>query len=182
MSNIDNIIDKIKSDSDIAAQDIIENAREEAKKLLEDTEKNAKLEAENIIKNAEEEAKNLESKIIENAKLKARDNVLFNRNKMVDRIFDLAREKFHNLTEDEYIKYLEIAFKKVGDENALVTVADRYKDAVSKKTDLNLSDKSLDEGFLIETGDITYNGNFNELVDMEYYRFDKHYFKELFND
>ena len=102
-SNIDNIIDKIKLDSDKEAEKILGEARREAKLILSNRNLQAEEKAREIEKKAHFEAEEIGIKQKESTNLKARDRVLSAKNKLVDKIFDLAHKELLNLSNEEFL-------------------------------------------------------------------------------
>ena len=112
MSNLDNIINEILQDAEKESKQIKENANQESKALVEKSKQEANKVSEKIIEKAKSEAEQIKDKVISNAKLNSRDKVLVAKQKMIDKVFDMANEKLENLEHDRYLLFIEESIKK----------------------------------------------------------------------
>ena len=179
-SNIDNIIDKIKLDSDKEAEKILSEARREAKLILSNREVQAEEKAKEIEKKAHFEAEEIGIKQKESTNLKARDRVLSAKNKLVDKIFDLAHKELLNLSNEEFLDSIKKSIENLKLENPTLIVPDKYREYIYKNTDYKISDEKIEEGYKLDVGDVVYNNDFKDLIDDQYFKFDNKYFEGLF--
>lgn len=179
-SNIDNIIDKIKLDSDKEAEKILSEARREAKLILSNRNLQAEEKAREIEKKAHFEAEEIGIKQKESTNLKARDRVLSAKNKLVDKIFDLAHKELLNLSNEEFLDSIKKSIENLKLENPTLIVPDKYREYISKNTDYKISDEKIEEGYKLDAGDVVYNNDFKDLIDDQYFKFDNKYFEGLF--
>ena len=179
-SNIDNIIDKIKLDSDKEAEQILNEAKKKASLILSNIEVQAEEKAKEIERRAYFEAEEIEIKQKESTNLKARDRVLSAKNKLVDKIFDLAHKELLNLSDEEFLDSIKKSIENLKLENPTPTVPDKYREYISKNTDYKISDEKVEEGYKLDVGDVVYNNDFKDLIDDQYFKFDNKYFEGLF--
>ena len=97
MSNLDNIINKILQDAQDEAKKIIEEVESEIAVLVGDSENKAQLEADKIVEKSRLESMQLKDRIISNSNLIARDMVLVAKQEVISMVFDRAKEKLKNL-------------------------------------------------------------------------------------
>lgn len=179
-SNIDNIIDKIKLDSDKEAEQILNEAKKKASLILINIEVQAEEKAKEIERRAYFEAEEIEIKQKESTNLKARDRVLSAKNKLVDKIFDLAHKELLNLSDEEFLDSIKKSIENLKLENPTLIVPDKYREYISKNTDYKISDEKVEEGYKLDVGDVVYNNDFKDLIDDQYFKFDNKYFEGLF--
>ena len=179
-SNIDNIIDKIKLDSDKEAEQILNEAKKKASLILSNIEVQAEEKAKEIERRAYFEAEEIEIKQKESTNLKARDRVLSAKNKLVDKIFDLAYKELLNLSNEEFLDSIKKSIENLKLENPTLILPDKYREYISKNTDYKISDEKVEEGYKLDVGDVVYNNDFKDLIDDQYFKFDNKYFEGLF--
>lgn len=179
-SNIDNIIDKIKLDSDKEAEQILNEAKKKASLILSNIEVQAEEKAKEIERRAYFEAEEIEIKQKESTNLKARDRVLSAKNKLVDKIFDLAHKELLNLSDEEFLDSIKKSIENLKLESPTLIVPDKYREYISKNTDYKISDEKVEEGYKLDVGDVVYNNDFKDLIDDQYFKFDNKYFEGLF--
>ncbi|MGO1580571.1 MAG: V-type ATP synthase subunit E [Peptoniphilaceae bacterium] len=184
MSSIDNIINKLKEDSHKQNEKIIENAESEAKKLIDEAEKKAREEYHSIIRKAETEKEQIKSKAISSAELKARDMVLKSKNEIIQKVFEIVLERLNNLPEDDYLKYLKnsVVGLKLSP-NAILKVPNKYLGEVKESgLGINISEESIENGFIIEDTNVIYNNKFENIIDSKKTELEVEIFEKLFKD
>lgn len=170
MSNLDNIIDKIESTAKETASEILNKAEIENKTKLDEeiieTEKIAK----EIIRRAEEDSLQIKDTVTASVNREARDIVLTAKQDVVDKVFDLAKERLVNISDSDF-------------KNVLVNFLEKYEipdgAIVEVPKNRNISDiggvsivevEGLRSGFRILKDGISDNYDFEKLVD--YFRED----------
>lgn len=171
MSNLENLTRKILDDANNRASIIMEDSKKVNKEIIDRKVNEANIEKDKIIDNAISEANLLKERVISNTELKIRNKKLEAKQEVIERVFDLAKAKLKDISEDDFSNYLSNTLKNVnlqGDE--VLVVPERMR---TKVTSLGLPvqismDKTVDSGFLVQGEDIILNYDFNSLVD--YYR------------
>lgn len=171
MSNLENITQKILDDAKSQSSIIEEESNSVNEKIINSKIREANEEKKKMLNRAVSEASLLKERTISNAELRARDEKLRAKQEIVERVFDMAKERLKNLSEDKYISYLKATLKSLelkGGET--IVVPKRMK---SKVKGLGLrpeisEDETVDSGFLLKDKGTTLNYTFDSLV--EHYR------------
>ncbi|EFI41635.1 V-type ATP synthase subunit E [Peptoniphilus sp. oral taxon 386] len=182
MSNLDNLINKIETDSVKKSEEILSQANQKASEIISENEERAKTEAKKIIDRANKDSEKILDKAISGAELKARDMVLEAEQKIVDRVFETVIDRLENLSDEEYITYVKNSIANVKlTSNSVLIVPERYKQAV-KNADfgIEISDESVKSGFALLMGNILYNNKFEDIVEVKKSDFEMEVFEKLF--
>ncbi len=182
VSNMDNIIEKIGKDAQVEAEKILDAAKKEQQSIIQRAEEEARQRAQDIIAKAEYEAKALIAKIIESSKLKARDKVLDSKNTVIDRTFDLAYKELTNMSDEDFMKFINNFVDNVDSEGGVLVVPEKYKDYVKAHSNLEVSEDHVRDGFLLEKEKITYNNRFKNLVYQLKFKLTGEYFEDIFKE
>jgi V/A-type H+-transporting ATPase subunit E len=83
----------ILKEADVDAEQLREDAKTKADAILQRAREEAEKERNQILEQAQQEAERLRSQVVANAQLKARTMELEHREKLLDRVFDAARQK-----------------------------------------------------------------------------------------
>lgn len=185
MSNLQNLTEKILEEARIKAEALISDAEAfnndtVSKKVREAEEKKAKL-----LEKAVFEANLLKERIIGNAEVISRNEILSEKQKVIEMVFSEAKNKLKSLPENEYVDFLQKTLSSLeltGDETLVVT--DAAKDAVKR---LGLKQKiseteSVESGFLVKDQKVSLNFNFNDMVDFYRDELVKEVANSLFKD
>lgn len=111
MSNLDNIIDEILQDAKNESEKIVEDAKSEVENLVGKTESEAQKNADKIIEKARVEGAQSKDRIISNSSLTARDMILVAKQEMINKVFELTKEKLKTLNHEDYLKFVENSLK-----------------------------------------------------------------------
>ncbi len=166
MSNLENITHKILDDAkkQVAAIKVETGAQIES--IVKAKVDEATRVKERMLERAELDAVSTKDKIISAASLKSRDQQLMAKQRVMDKVFELAKEKLKNLSDDEYKKFVDEKLGLMelnGDE---VIIPQSGKESLFKGSKLKVSDsETVESGFAIVSGKTVINQNFNDLVD-----------------
>lgn len=105
--SVNDIIEKIKSDSDATADEILAEARGRAEEKLADARRRAEEAARERHDEAEREAETVHVRTLALARLAARDAKLACKQAIVERVFEKAADKIKALDPGAYAKLLE---------------------------------------------------------------------------
>lgn len=168
MSNLDNLTQKILDDSRNEAASIIEESERLTQELINSKIKEANDKKSRILEKAALEAAMIKDRVISNAELSARDEILKAKQNIISKVFSSAKDKLKNINEEDYIKFLKnrlSTIKLKGSE--VLIVPERMREKV-KKLGLNPSvsgSETVESGFLLKDGNIVMNFSFDSLVD-----------------
>lgn len=171
MSNLENLVQRILDDAKEKANQIMEEANKAKEEIIALKEKEALDNKKKIIERAKREADLAKERIISGAELKVRNEKLLAKQKVLDRVFNLAKERLRALEEDKYISFLQNVIKGLNLKGDEVLVVPEHMKATVKELGIhpNVSeDESVDSGFLIKDKGIILNYTFDSLV--EHYR------------
>ena len=185
MSNIDNIISKLKEE----AAEKINNIKAESESRSDHERKTiievATVEVENIMAKAKLESEQRYDRIISGAELKVRDQRLMEQQKLFDRILDLAKDKLNKSTDSEFAKSIEKALANIKSDDTVTLVVPKERVTGLKNLNLNAKiseDEFTDNGFVINSGRMSYNFKINDLISAKRQELELELAKKLFND
>lgn len=168
MSNLDNLIQKIKMDAQSQADQIQKEADKKKEEIVNGQVKLALEEKSKIIEKAEKDAEVIKSRILSNADLKVRDEVLKAKQEVIDKVFLLAKEKLTSLDDKEYSEFIKNQINTLdltGDE--IVIVPENRRDLVNN-LGLNLKvseEETINSGFAVVNKNVKLNFSFETLID-----------------
>lgn len=151
----------ILKEADVDAEQIREDAKAKANAILQRAREEAEKERKEILDQARQEAERLRSQVVANAQLKARTLELEHREKLLDRVFDAAKQKLPSIQKRaDYNKFATQLLRE-----ALVQLkaskAQVQADEVTRKALSNgaLSELSKELNAEIEMGDPLEEGS-----------------------
>ncbi|WP_127837152.1 V-type ATP synthase subunit E [Clostridium prolinivorans] len=176
--SIKNITDKILSDANSKKTEILNSAKEEASKIIENKINEAKDLEKQLLAKAHEEAVSSKSRIIQSAELKVRNEKLSAKHSVIEKSFELALENLKNLNKEDFLNFLKTMLKenKVTGNGVLRVNENRYSiftsevlQWINSELGLNLVlGKTLnkeEDGFIVEQNGTILNCTFKALVD-----------------
>lgn len=168
MSNLDNIIDEILQDAENESKKVVEDAKSEVAVLVGKTESEAQKKADKIIEKAKVEATQSKERIISNSSLTARDMVLVAKQEMINKVFELTKEKLKTLNHDDYLKIVENSLKalEVREDSEIILTENEKKLAGEKLFGIKVADETVESGFSLKNGKIILNNEFSSLIDL----------------
>jgi len=171
MSNLENLVQRIIDEAKEKANLIMEEANKAKDEIIASKEKEANENKRRLLERAKREADLAKERIISGAELKVRNEKLLAKQQIMERVFNLAKERLRALDEDKYVSFLKNVLKglQLTGEEVLV-VPENMKDTV-KKLGIALKvseDETVESGFLIKDKGIILNYTFDSLV--EHYR------------
>lgn len=168
MSNLDNIINEILQDADKEAKFLIDEAKKEVECLVGERKAEARKEADKIVGKAKVEAVQLKDRMVSSSNLTSRDMVLVAKQEMIDKVFELAKEKLMNLDSEKYLKFIENSLKnlEIKENTEILLTAKEKEKAGDKLFGIKVSDDVVESGFSLKTGKIILNNEFSSIVDL----------------
>ncbi|SFA92425.1 V-type ATP synthase subunit E [Clostridium frigidicarnis] len=198
MSNLNNITSKIIEDAKLKADEILEEARKEEKKLIKKKISEANKVKEDMLIKAEREAIVRSERIISSAELKSRNEGLRAKGEIIEKVFKMALDELKNLEVDKYEKIFKDFINNIdicGDEE--VIVPRNYKKTIEnilgevnnslkakgKKGELKLyqGEKEISSGFIVSKNGIYSNITFESLLSYKKDELEQEIAKTLFN-
>ena len=183
MSNLDNLTQKILEDAKNKADIIMEESTKRNDGIVSSRVKEATERQKKIIEKATIEANMMKDRVISNAELRVRDEKLKAKQQLIDKVFDKSKERLNNINEDDYLKFLSSNIKAIkfnGTEE--IIVPERMKAKV-KALGLNpkvSNDETVDSGFIIKDNDVMLNYTFDSLIDYLREELESEIAKDLF--
>lgn len=168
MSNLENLTNKILEDAKIEADRIMEESARTNQNILDSKINEANEKKKKILEKAANEASMIKDRIISNAELKVRDEKLKIKQEIIDKVFDLSKERLKELNEDEYIKFLSNNLKSINLKGTeILIVPEKMKDKVKSIESLPKvsENETVDSGFILKDSDVAINFSFDSLVD-----------------
>lgn len=180
MSNLNNLTSKIISDAELKAKEIIDNAKKEENKILNEERAEAEAKKNAILKKAEFEAKAKKERILSSTSLEIRNNKLKAKQEIIDNVFKNALSSLNNLPNGEYEKFVKnyiISLDISGDEKIIQNKDNKISHdlleninsalkAKGKKGQLSLENekRNIGNGFILYKNGIEINCTFEALV------------------
>lgn len=168
MSNLDNIIDEILQDAKNESEKIVEDAKSEVENLVGKTESEAQKNADKIIEKARVEGAQSKDRIISNSSLTARDMILVAKQEMINKVFELTKEKLKTLNHEDYLKFVENSLKTldVKEDSEIILTESEKKLAGEKLFGIKVAKETVESGFSLKNGKIILNNEFSSLIDL----------------
>lgn len=168
MSNLDNIIDEILQDAENESKKIVEDAKSEVADLVGKTESEAQKKAEKIVEKAKVEGVQSKDRIISNSSLTARDMVLVAKQEMINKVFELTKEKLKTLNHEDYLNFVEKSLKTLDiKEDSEIILTESEKNLAGEKLfGIKVANETVESGFSLKNGKIILNNEFSSLVDL----------------
>jgi len=185
MSNLENLTNKILEDARIEADRIMEESAKINKDIMDSKINEANEKKKKIIEKAAIEAAMIKDRIVSNAELKVRDEKLKIKQEIIDKVFDLSKERLKQLPEDEYIKFLTNNLKSMNLKGSeILIVPEKMKAKVKAVESLPKvsENETVDSGFILKDNDITINFEFDSLVDYLREELESEIAKHLFKE
>jgi V/A-type H+-transporting ATPase subunit E len=163
---VEDILKRISSDAEKAAQEILAETRREADAILAQSREKSGLELERMRAKARQRATEERNRIVTLAKLGARRDLLQEKQALIDRVFEDVRTSVATMGADEYRRLMKVFLVRTveaGDEEVIVDEGERridqgFLDQVSKELGkpgrLTLSSESrrIGGGFVLRRG------------------------------
>ncbi|HEY8362916.1 MAG TPA: V-type ATP synthase subunit E [Tissierellaceae bacterium] len=171
MSNLENIVQRIIDDAKVKADNMIKEANEAKEQMVASKEQEAMEYKKKIVERAKREADLTKERIISSAELKVRNEKLFAKQKVLDKVFNLAKERLKSLDDERYMSFLKSVIKGLNLTGTEILVVPAHMKDKVKKYGIALrvsDDETVESGFLIKDKGAILNYTFDSLV--EHYR------------
>lgn len=169
MDKLDLLLEGISKDSKEEANHILDNANKRSEEIKKESKERSDKDIKKIIDDAKKEA----NRILDNSKVtalrQARDIKIKAKNELIDDILDMLLEKLRKLGPNEYKEFVENRLKEIKiDEGELILQKDmRYHFSEDSFENLKLSKETVDEGFVVRSGKISYDNKYSSLLNYD---------------
>lgn len=166
MSNLDNIINKIIEDAKQEAKQLVEQAELDMKAERDRSNEAAGREAEAIVDKARSEESFIRDRVKTGIERENRDRVLQAKEKLIDRCFDLAKQRLKGMSDEDYRSLIDSYFSANPITEGLVLEIPEDRDYPQQPGLRIEKNAKLASGFRIQTDDIRINNDFEQMVDV----------------
>ncbi len=162
---VDDILRKIEADAEEEARATLERARSEAEAIAAEARERVEAQRKKLEAASRQRADEERNRIVTLAKLEARREVLREKQRLIDRVFEETRERIVKMGRDEYQRLMETFFAHVSEPGKCEVILDpaedridqAFLDRMSKSVDgceLKLSDerRPMGGGFILKSG------------------------------
>lgn len=170
MNNESKIIDKIISDANNKASEILTQAHLKADENIKAYEQKAQKENEIAMEIAESEAIKAKAKEISSAEMNAKKKILTTKQQLIEQVIDNAKQKLLSYDSQENEKIILSMLKKINI-NSNMEVIVSQKDGINLKNTIEKAGykisseiRDISGGFILKNGDIEYNYSFESIV------------------
>lgn len=148
---LENLIQRIKRESENEINSIIREAEEKARKIVEKGRNEGKNEANRIRNKAIKDAERTKEKILAAARRKAKMEITNAKEDLIQLCFERMKEKLANMDKKEYIKLVNGMAKKAIKEikNGYIISTRKEDEEISKKLKMEIKEKKKGIGGII---------------------------------
>ena len=167
MSNLNNLTSKILNDAKEEADKIVKSAEEKAKQKYDLEIKKVAAKKQTLLENARRERELLSDRIKSSANLKARNEKLKAKQTVINKVIDKLKAKLVNMNESDYINYLNQNIDKSSIAGKELIVKKEFVEKVKKEfpTAKVKKNEFVTSGFIIEENGIQENYTFEVKLD-----------------
>jgi V/A-type H+-transporting ATPase subunit E len=180
MKGIEKITARIAADAEAANSVVREESAKRIAEIRAEYEKQAQEQSAAILRAGEKEAQQLASRVERTAQLEAKRQLLAVKQEMVSEAFELAKSKFAQMPQAEYVAYLsrQIAAACSGDAQLVLNAADKAAHSaqlealcntmLKGKGTVTVAEETADiiGGFILKQGDVEVNGTVDILLEL----------------
>lgn len=169
MNNLDLILESIKNKAEEEKNQILDQAKAEAKGIIDEAKKRGEDEAKTIL----DRAMNESDLTLANEKLsssrKARDIKIKAKNELINEVIDKVLSELKNLDRPAYKRFVLNRLEDFPHSNAEIILKEgmEYAFNSSELKGLSVSNETTDDGFIIKDGNVTYDNSFSSIIDYE---------------
>lgn len=167
MSNLDNIIDKIKKDASKEAEQFLQHAQENERLTLEAAEERAKERIEAYEARATENSKLVRERVLSGSTQTARDEVLMEKQSLIDRVAQLSKQALVDMPDEQFVGLVKSYLDKHPMHEGSELILPENRKAVGQKLSKGTVtyNEKLASGFQILQDGIKLNFDFEEIVE-----------------
>ena len=180
MKGIEKITARIAADAEAANSVVREESAKRIAEIRAEYEKQAQEQSAAILRAGEKEAQQLASRVERTAQLEAKRELLAVKQEMVSKAFELAKSKFAQMPQAEYVAYLsrQIVGACTGNAQLVLNAADKAAYGaqlevlcnilLKGKGTIAIAEETADiiGGFILKQGDVEVNGTVDILLEL----------------
>lgn len=180
MKGIEKITARIAADAEAANSAVREESAKRIAEIRAEYEKKAQEQSAAILRAGEREAQQLASRVERTAQLEAKRNLLAVKQEMVSKAFELAKSKFAQMPQAEYVAYLsrQIVGACSGDAQLVLNASDKetygaqlealVNVLLKGKGSITVAEETADiiGGFILKQGNVEVNGTIDILLEL----------------
>ena len=169
MNNLDLILESIKNKADEEKNQILDQARAEAKEIADEAKTRAGEEAKVIMDKAEKEIATTLSNEELSSSRKARDIKIKAKNDLINQVIDRVLAELKNLDRPAYKRFVLNRLQAFPHSSAEIVLKEGMEFAFnsSELKGLNVSNETTNDGFIIKDGKVTYDNSFSSIIEYE---------------
>ena len=169
MSNLDLLLDGIKKDGQEEADHIISNGQKRKEEIIKESEEKASKEVSKIESNAKKEAKRIKENSKVTANREARDVKIGAKNQVVENVLEQLIKRLEKLGPNSYREFVLNRLNDSGIEKGEIVLQKdmKYHFKEDDFKELKISNESVDGGFIVRDGKISYDNTYKSLVNFE---------------
>ncbi|WP_099321532.1 V-type ATP synthase subunit E [Anaerococcus sp. Marseille-P3625] len=166
MNNLEVILESIINEGIKEKDQILDDANNKAREILENSENDAKAIAQKILDTAKKEAKTIGENEAVSTKRKARDIEIAAKNQVVDEIVEKLIENLRNIDQISYVTFVEKTLEKLNIGEGEILLSEKHKDTFKNDSirGLKISDETCEDGFVVRNGKIEYDNRFSSII------------------
>lgn len=182
MNNLDLLLDRIKEDGKKEADHILSNGQKRKEEIIKESEEKAQKEVSKIIENAKKEAKRIKENSKVTANRQARDIKIEAKNQVVEEVLEKLIEKLEKLGPNSYKSFVLNRLKDSKIEKGEILLQKDMKFHFKEEdfNGLKVSNESVEGGFVVKNGKISYDNTYKSLVNFEKDSLEKIIVDEIF--
>ncbi len=182
MNNLDLLLDRIKEDGKKEADHILSNGQKRKEEIIKESEEKAQKEVSKIIENAKKEAKRIKENSKVTANRQARDIKIEAKNQVVEDILEKLIEKLEKLGPNSYKDFVlnRLNDSKIEKGEILLQKDMKFHFKEEDFNGLKVSNESVEGGFVVKNGKISYDNTYKSLVNFEKDSLEKIIVDEIF--
>ncbi len=180
---IEDIVKKIISDAEQKVKQIINSYTEEAKKIISEKEKELKKKEITEKERIDRASENLKARTVQIAELELRKEILNEKQKIIEQVFEKAEEMIYTMPKEKYIEFIKnklIQYIETGNEEIIVGEKDKeiitptfieelnkeVKAKLRENADLKISNEhtNIEKGVILKQGKIRINCSIKSLM------------------
>lgn len=173
MNNEKKIIDKIISDANTKAEEILTQARSVADEKIHEAEQKAQKEIDIAIEAAKIEAVKAKAKEMSSAEMTAKKKILTTKQQLIEQTIKLAKKKLLSYSSKENETIILSMLKQAGTDNTVEVIVSP-KDKASLKPAIEKAGyklaseiRDISGGFILKKGEIEYNYSFESIIAVQ---------------
>src|SRR5690625_2306826 len=169
MTKLDILLSGIKEDSKKESDHILDNAKKRSEEIKTKENEKAQKEAENIISDAKKDCTRISENSKTTSKRQARDIKIEAKNEVVRDILEKLQQSLEKMGPNLYKSFVENRLKEIDLEDGEILLQKDMKYHFDKEDFKNfkISDESVDQGFIVRKGKISYDNRYESILNYD---------------